>query len=79
MFSLISTFNPSYDICWYYNKHHPSYDICWYYNRHHHGKGPMDGIGGTVNNLVFRHVKSGKVVINTPEEVVHYADKFARV
>ena len=34
----------------------------------------MDGIGGTVKNLVFRHVKSGKVVINTPEEFAHYAD-----
>ena len=35
----------------------------------------MDGIGGTVKNLVFRHVKSGKVVINTPKEFAHYADK----
>ena len=47
----------------------------WYYNERHHGKGPMDGIGGTVKNLVFRHVTSGKVIRNTPEEFAHYADK----
>ena len=28
-----------------------------------------------VKNLVLRHVKSGKVVINTPEKFAHYADK----
>ena len=63
MFTLIRKFNSS-------------YDICWYYNERHHGKGPIDDIGGTVKNLVFRHFKPGKVVINTPEEFAHYADKF---
>ena len=53
----------------------PAYDISWYYNERHHGKGPMDGIGGTVKNLVFRHVKSGKILINTPKEFSTYADK----
>ena len=53
VFSLISNFDPS-------------YDVTWYYNERHHGKGPMDGLGVTIKNLVFRHVKSGKVVINTP-------------
>ena len=32
----------------------------WYYNEAHCGKGPMDGVGGTLKNLVFRAVKSGK-------------------
>ena len=35
----------------------------------------MDGIGGSLKNIVFRAVKSGKVVISTPEEFAQYADK----
>ena len=35
----------------------------------------MDGIAGTVKNVVFRHVKSGKSLINTPKEFSTYADK----
>ena len=30
----------------------PDYTIQWYYNERHHGKGPMDGVGGTVKNTV---------------------------
>ena len=60
VFSLMSNFDPSYDVTWYYN-----------------GKGPMDGLGVTIKNLVFRHVKSGKVVINTPQEFSSYADKIS--
>ena len=37
----------------------------------------MDGIGGTVKNLVFRHVKSGKILINTSKEFAICADKVA--
>ena len=33
--------------------------------RHTMGRGPMDGIGGTIKNLVFRQVKSRKVVISS--------------
>ena len=39
-----------------------------FYNERHHGKGPMDGVGGTVKNVVFRKVKSGQVVINSSQE-----------
>ena len=42
----------------------------WHYNEAHHGKGPMDGVGGTIKNLVFRAVKSGKVSVSDPEEFV---------
>ena len=49
-------------------------NLTWHYNERHHGKGPMDGIGGSLKNIVFRAVKSGKVVISTPEEFAHYAD-----
>ena len=32
----------------------------WHYNEARCGKGPMDGVGGTLKNLVFRAVKSEK-------------------
>ena len=32
----------------------------------------MDGIDGTVKNVIYRKVKSGQVVINYPEEVAVY-------
>ena len=48
----------------------------WNYNETHHGKGPMDGIGGTIKNVVFRQVKSGRVIINSAEEFSVAANKF---
>ena len=36
--------------------------IEWSYNEAHHGKGPMDGIGGTIKNVVFRQAKSRRVI-----------------
>ena len=48
----------------------------WNYNEAHHGKGPMDGIGGTMKNVVFRQVKSGRVIINSDEEFSVAANKF---
>ena len=41
----------------------PDIQVEWNYNEAHHGKGPMDGIGGTVKNVVYRQVKSGNVTI----------------
>ena len=46
----------------------PNKSLMWFHNEHHHGKGPMDVVGGTVKNVVFRKVKSGQVVINPPQE-----------
>ena len=34
--------------------------------RKSYGKGPMDGVGATVKNIVFRKVKSGFVTIDSP-------------
>ena len=51
-------------------------ELSWYYNERHYGKGPMDGVGGTLKNVVFRQVKSNKVVIYTPEEFAQAAMKF---
>ena len=31
-----------------------------FYNERHHGKCPMDVVGGTLKNVVFRKVKSGR-------------------
>ena len=38
--------------------------LSWFYNEKSHGKGPMDGVGGTVKNVVFRKVKSGFLTID---------------
>lgn len=38
----------------------------WHYNEAHHGKGHVDGICGTIKNLVQRKVMSNAVVINSP-------------
>ena len=51
-------------------------ELSWYYNEWHRGKGPMDGVGGTLKNVVFQQVKSNKVVIYTPEEFAQAAMKF---
>ena len=50
--------------------------IEWNYNEAHHGKGPMDGIGGTIKNVVYRKVKTGKVIFNSAEEFHEAANKF---
>ena len=41
-----------------------SINLTWFYNERHHGKGPMDGIGGTMKNAVYHDGKSGKAVFN---------------
>ena len=33
-----------------------------------HGKGVVDGLGGTVKRAVWRHVRSGHAHVNNPEE-----------
>ena len=53
--------------------------IEWNYTEAHHGKGPMDGVGGTVKNKVFKEVKSKRLSINTPEEFTVAADRLCNV
>ena len=43
-------------------------ELTWNYNEQSHGKGLMDGVGGTVKNIIFRKVKSGFVTIDSPFE-----------
>ena len=50
---------------------------CWFYNEgHHHGKVPLDDIGETIKNVIFRKVKSGQIVVHTPKEFSDAAMKF---
>ena len=43
-----------------------------------HYKGPIDGIGGTLKNCVYRDVMSGKSVTDTPKPFVEHADKVVK-
>ena len=36
----------------------------------------MDGVGGTIKNVIFRNVKSGQIVVHTPTEFLDAALKF---
>ena len=47
----------------------------WHYNKAHHGKGPMNGVGGTIKGAVFGLVKSSKITIHTEEEFATEASK----
>ena len=56
-------------------KFEASINLSWFYNKRHHGKGPMDGIGGTLKNAVYRGVKLGKAIVNDAKEFAEYANK----
>ena len=58
---------------------HSEIGLEWHYNEAHHGKGPMDGIGGTVKNIVFCKVLSGQVAIDSPKEFARYANQICQV
>ncbi len=40
-----------------------------------HGKGVVDGIGGTVKRAVLRHVRSGHAHVSNPEEYAAVAQQ----
>ena len=46
----------------------PDKSLLWFHNKRHHGKGLMDAIGVTVQNVIFRKVKSGQVAVYSPLE-----------
>ena len=46
------------------------------YNGARHGKGPMDGVGRAVKNVVFLQGKSRKVVIHSLIEFCNATNKF---
>ena len=45
-----------------------------YYYEGDHGKDLMDGIGGDKKNAVFKKVKSGHCIIDSPLQFVRYAN-----
>ena len=50
-------------------------EVNWYYNERHHGKGPMNDIGGTIKNKVYRDVMSNKCLIKNAKDSAEYANK----
>ena len=42
-------------------------EICWHFLATSHGKGIIDGLGGTVKRSVWRYVRSGKGFATTPQ------------
>ena len=49
--------------------------VNWYYNERHHGKGPMDGIGGTFKKKVHGDVMFQKCLIKNTKDFAAYANK----
>ena len=49
--------------------------VNWYYNERHHGKGPLDDIGGTIKNKVYRDAMSNKCLIKNAKDFANYANK----
>ena len=56
-----------------------SLNITCCYNERHHGKGPMDGIGGTLKYCVYQDEMSGKSVIETPKPLRNIPPKKSKV
>ena len=52
-----------------------SINIEWNYFEENHGKGVVDGIGGTVKHAVYSHVLTNRVVIKCPKQFAEYANE----
>ena len=50
--------------------------FCWFYNEGHHGKILVYDVGQTIKNVIFRKVKSGQIVVDTPKAFSGAAMKF---
>ena len=55
-----------------------SLNITWCYNERHYGKGPMDGIGGTLKNYFCHDIMSGKCVIDTSKPFAEHPDRVVK-
>ncbi|XP_022107154.1 uncharacterized protein LOC110988171 [Acanthaster planci] len=58
----------------HFTKFDPSLKFYWNYFETSHGKGPVDGVGGTVKSVVYRKVMSKQVVIQNPKHFAEYAN-----
>ena len=47
-----------------------------FYSEGHLGKVPIDDVGRTIKNIVFRKVNSGQIVVHTPKEFSDAAMEF---
>ena len=54
------------------------YSIEWNYFEANHGKGAVDGIGGTIKNTVFRQVLAKQIVIQSPRHFAEYANSILK-
>ena len=52
--------------------------ITWNYFESHHGKGPVDGIGGSVKTAMYRDVKACKVVFSSAQQFADYATQHVK-
>ena len=52
-----------------------SKSMCWFYNERHQGEVPMDDLGGTIKNVIFRKMQSGQIVVQTHKEFSDVAMK----
>ena len=50
-------------------------EVNWYFIKRHHGKGPIDGMGGTIKNKVYRDVMSNKCLIKNAKDFLEYVNK----
>ena len=48
-------------------------EIQWNFFEANHGKGAVDGLGGSVKHAVWRRVKSHRVAITSPQQFAEYA------
>ena len=53
--------------------------ITWFCNEKYQGKGPTDGIGGTLKKFAYHPVMSGKCVIDILKQFVEHAEKAVKV
>ena len=56
---------------------HLENEIEWHFNEAHHGKGPMDGVGGSIKNKAFREIKSFCLTKTSPEKFSNAAERLA--
>ena len=68
-----SQFRSKFVICTTSSNFERNIALQWNYNEAHQGKGPMDGVQGTIKLVVYGLVKSRHININTAEEFAENA------
>ena len=64
-------FKQKYSLCQVLTQNFPHLNIEWHFSPTSHGKGPVDGIGGTVKRRVFQHVMGLRGKVQSTE---HFAE-----